>query len=294
LAPGKVEQSSYWKWLQYITFGAIVKVSCIIGNVLSQLSPYPSVKKFRTKGDTGDFDALPLVSIGFNGLQWCFYGLFAWWITGNHAFMILLYANICGAIAGTYYTYYFHHLCRCEKGFSWLCRYYNIIIGILLSQALAAVVLPMRSAMFFEGFMASICSVAVAISPIACLKTVLRTGSTEAMPRELAFVSLISAVLWLTCGIMLVDWWIIVPNIVGIFAGLLAMALLYIYPNKALGNPTESTALRAEATQGSSMSKGFLFVDDDGCTGGTPSCALADGSSDTEKEIPVQISQSIL
>merc|ERR1719158_1088997 len=198
-----------WTWLQYLTFGAIVKVSCIIGNVLSQLSPYPSVKKFCTKGDTGDFDALPLVSIGFNGLQWCFYGLFAWWITGNHAFMILLYANICGAISGSFYTYSFHRLCKSEKGFRWLCRYYHVITGILLVQILAALMLPMRSAMFFEGFMASFCSVAVTISPIACLPVVLRTKSTEVMPVELAVVSLISSVLWLTCGVMLLDWWII-------------------------------------------------------------------------------------
>lgn len=276
----EVTTNYMWTWLQYLTFGAIVKVSCIIGNVLSQLSPYPSVKKFCTKGDTGDFDALPLVSIGFNGLQWCFYGLFAWWITGNHAFMILLYANICGAISGSFYTYSFHRLCKSEKGFRWLCRYYHVITGILLVQILAALMLPMRSAMFFEGFMASFCSVAVTISPIACLPVVLRTKSTEVMPVELAVVSLISSVLWLTCGVMLLDWWIIVPNIVGILAGLLAMTLLCIYPRKAGGfsPPSERTPLYTQA----SLSVGKAF-DDDGCTGGTPSCVLANGSPDVEE-----------
>lgn len=275
IGPGTI-RNRIWTSLQYLTIGAIVKVSCIVGNILSQLSPYPSVKKFLSKGDTGDFDALPLVSIGFNGLQWCFYGLFAWWITGNHAFMILLYANVCGAISGSFYTYSFHHLCRSEKGFRWLCRYYNVIVGILLVQVLAALALPMRQAMFFEGFMASFCSVAVTISPIACLPTVLRTGSTEAMPVELAFVSFVSSVLWLTCGVMLRDWWIIIPNIVGILAGMVAMALLIIYPNKArMSRPSETTPLSAEAA--GSVGKDFQ---DDGCTGGTggtPSCGLVDG-----------------
>merc|ERR1719160_1102634 len=290
-----VARNRLWTRLQYLTLGTIVKVSCIIGNVMSQLSPYPCVKKFQTKGETGDFDALPLVSIGFNGLQWCFYGLFAWWITGNHAFMILLYANICGAISGSFYTYSFHRLCKSEKGFRWLCRYYHVITGILLVQILAALMLPMRSAMFFEGFMASFCSVAVTISPIACLPVVLRTKSTEVMPVELAIVSLISSVLWLTCGVMLLDWWIIIPNVVGILAGLLAMALLCIYPNKARhGFATEATPLYGNNNIEAETSAASIFDVNDGSTGGTPICVAANEPSEGAQEYSVQISHSLL
>merc|ERR1719428_1566327 len=195
--------------------------------------------------------------------------------------MILLYANVCGAISGSFYTYSFHRLCTNDKGFRALVRYYSVCVAILFIQVLAALALPMRSAMFFEGFMASFCSIAVAISPIACLPTVLRTGSTEAMPVELAFVSFVSSVLWLTCGVMLRDWWIIIPNIIGILAGLVAMVLLIIYPNKAIdrmSRPTETTPLSAEAA----LSVGKDFKDDDGCTGGTP-CGLVGEASSPEQ-----------
>merc|ERR1719272_980970 len=208
--------------------------------------------------------------------------------------MILLYANVCGAISGSFYTYSFHKLCSSEKGFRALCRYYNGCAGILVVQVIAAVALPMRSAMFFEGFMASFCSIAVAVSPIACLPTVLRTSSTETMPVELAFVSFVSALLWLTCGVMLMDWWIIIPNIVGILAGLIALLLMCIYPRQAKGASaplTEATPLFTEATHAVTPAS-----DDDGCTGGTGStlsCALAGdpstlGASASSPSEPVQ------
>lgn len=253
-------QQFTWTWLQYLTYGVVVKGSCVIGNILSQLSPYPTVKKLRTKGDTGDFDALPFVTIAANSVQWCFYGVFAWWITGHHGFLILLYANVLGAIAGSFYTATFDRLCHSAIGRKSLRRYYYVSVLILLVQVLAAVALPPQHAMFFEGFMASACSIFVAVSPIACIPTVLQTQSTESMPVELALVSFVSAFLWLTCGIMLMDWWIIIPNIVGIGAGIIAIVLLFTYPRQShVSTLSETTPLCT------------MSVHDDGCTGGTPS-----------------------
>ena len=41
------------------------------------------------------------------GTQWCFYGFFAYIYTGNHGFLVVVYANIIGALMGYYYAYIF-------------------------------------------------------------------------------------------------------------------------------------------------------------------------------------------
>lgn len=261
-----------WTWLEYVTLGAVVKGACIIGNVMNQLSPYPSVRKIRAKGDTGDFNALPFVAIGFNGVQWCFYGVFAWSITNNRAFLVLVYANVCGALAGSFYTLTFHRLCHSPDELKKLLRYYRCCVVIAFAQLLALFVLPMSQAMFFEGFMASACSVLVNVSSIVCTPTILRTRCTEAMPVELALVSFVSSVLWLTCGIMLDDWWIIFPNIIGILAGFMAIGLLLRFPRSSSTDLSSRKAV-TEATplfhKLSSAKAGLVFFDGSS-TGGTP------------------------
>ena len=55
------------------------------------------------------------MSIACVGAQWCFYGLFAFSYTGNHGFLVVVYANCVGALMGCYYTYSFQENCLADR-----------------------------------------------------------------------------------------------------------------------------------------------------------------------------------
>ncbi|CAK0828945.1 unnamed protein product, partial [Prorocentrum cordatum] len=78
-------------WLVHLltglTYAAVVKAMCLAGNILVQLSPYSEVKLWERRRATGEADAAPYLSIAFGGWQWCYYGFFAWHLTGQAGFL---------------------------------------------------------------------------------------------------------------------------------------------------------------------------------------------------------------
>merc|ERR1719379_1166024 len=113
--------------LHYLSFAVIIKVACMLSNVAFQVSPYPLVKGFKCEGDTGDSDAGPFVAIAFGGCQWCFYGFFAYFVTGKSGFLVLVYSNLLGAILGVYYTWAFQANCRTVQALGAFMMYLRVV-----------------------------------------------------------------------------------------------------------------------------------------------------------------------
>merc|ERR1719440_1400066 len=111
----------------------VVKALCMAGNVLVQLSPFPQVKRWEARNDTGEADAAPYVSICFGGWQWCFYGTFAYLVTKRSGFLILLHSNCLGAVLGTYYTVTFYRNSQASAKTN-LQKYLSGIAALVLLQ----------------------------------------------------------------------------------------------------------------------------------------------------------------
>lgn len=220
---------SWWcpaLWIHYMTFGLVLKSVCVAGNVACQISPYPIIRKFEAACDTGDHDPLPYVAIGFNGAQWVFYGLFACRMTGNRGFLILVYANIAGMVMGVYYTLAFQRHCRRHPASHRLVGYYQVALAMALLQIGALVTMTPANALMFSGMMPSVCGVVVSASQMVTMPQVFRSGSTESIDPNLAVASTASSFLWLLCGVMLMDWWLILPSVVGVGCGFFILVVL--------------------------------------------------------------------
>merc|ERR1719163_1897699 len=53
----------------------------------------------------------------------------------------------------------------------------------------------------------------VCLSPYVTIEQVFKTGKLDSMPVDMILVGSISTVLWLTCGFLISDRWIIVTNV---------------------------------------------------------------------------------
>merc|ERR1719171_2640764 len=96
----------------------------------------------------------------------------------------------------------------------------------MLQICVALVSRSAETALLTSGGVAACLSVVVTVSPLATLGKVFRDRNVDSMPVDLVLASFFSSILWLTCGVMLVDWWIIVPNVVGILVGAFCVCLI--------------------------------------------------------------------
>jgi uncharacterized protein with PQ loop repeat len=201
------------------------------GNVIVQVSPYPQVLRWEQRRCTGDCDAAPYVAMAFQGWQWCYYGIFAFFITKRSGFLILVYSNILGAVFGTYYTSAFWRHCQLVEARQNLQKYFSSIAALVALQACACLTLPVERALFITGLVASFCSFVGAISMLVSLPMVIRTKDSRSIPGPLAIANLGSSFVWCICGWMLADPLIAAPNVVAMATCLICLYLKARYPS---------------------------------------------------------------
>lgn len=239
-APAASWSSSQWTILRVssmiagVTFAMLIKALCFAGNVMVCLSPFPQAMRWKCRKCTGEADAAPYVSIAFGGSQWCFYGLFAWYVTSKTGFLILVYSNCLGAVLGTYYTMTFYKNCRNEASLDSLQKYLSAVTALVCLQVCGISILPAERALFLTGLVSSFCSFVGACSVLVTIPQVLRLQDSRSIPGPLACASVCSAILWSVCGWLLEDPMVLVPSMFSLGCSTSALACKAMYPSMEL------------------------------------------------------------
>jgi uncharacterized protein with PQ loop repeat len=218
-------------WLRVtLSTGFMVKTMCMMCNIFYQASPLPLITEYRFKGDTGDADLAPFIATAYGGWQWCFYGLFAYIVTGKSGFLVLVYSNVVGATLGLYYVYSFNLNCKDKHMIEKRQIYYYVLMSIVSIQFVAIMSLEPVRALFFCGLISSAWSTIASASLVATVPKVLETRSSKSLPLPLLVMGSISALLWIICGVMLWDPWITFPNLFALVVCIGALYLCHIFP----------------------------------------------------------------
>ena len=90
----------------------IFQALAIASNIALQLSPMRVILEIRRYKDTKGSDGLPYLMIMCVASQWCVYAIYSIWCTGNSSMQVLIFANILGAILGSFYVYSFQKNCN--------------------------------------------------------------------------------------------------------------------------------------------------------------------------------------
>jgi hypothetical protein len=236
-----VQSSSEWaltRLMQFalgLTLTMVVKLLCIAGNVLVQLSPLPEARQWEAKGSTGDSDAAPYVSIAFGGCQWCFYGMFAYIVTGRSGFLVLVQSNFLGAILGTYYVSTFYRNCRTEGTLTSLQKYLSGISSLVLLEVCSLSTLPAERALFLIGLISSFCSFMGATSVLVTVPAVIKAKDSSSIPVAFAVCNMASSFVWSLCGYIIEDPMVMIPNIFSVLCCVTSLAVKVIYSKDSRG-----------------------------------------------------------
>lgn len=232
----------------------LLKAACMFSNMIFQISPFPLIKTIVNKQDTGDVDAAPLICIAFGCCQWTFYGAFAWCVTSKGGFLVLVYANVMGALLGIVYVMLYHLHCKSEEWWRQLVMYYRVAVTVVLFQALTLCLCPRQQSLLLVGSIASSCSLLTAVSPLFGLPRVVQLKCSKSIRLPLVLASSISALLWAACGIQLNDPMITWPNIIAIAANTILLGFAAYYPQEEMlpfeDSPSEKELLYKERKAG--------------------------------------------
>ncbi|KVI06163.1 bidirectional sugar transporter SWEET10-like [Cynara cardunculus var. scolymus] len=202
----------------------------LLGNVVSFmvfLAPIPTFYKVYKKGSTEGFQSAPYVVGLFSAMLWIYYAL----LKSN--VMLLITINSVGCIIETLYICFFlFYAPKKARMESLKLIVLLIVVGFGLIVVLTQFFAHGVNRGVIVGWICLVFSLCVFVAPLGVLRQVIKTKSVEYMPILLSVALTLSAVMWFFYGLLLGDFNIAIPNVLGFTFGILQMILYFVYKNK--------------------------------------------------------------
>lgn len=210
-------------WLHHL------QVSAVVTTVALQGSGLRSVLEIRKDRDIKRYDGYPYFTVLAGALQWCIYGSTSAIFLNDASFWTMVFANGPGIFLGIFYIVVFKRHCPKDDVRSpALDRYLMIGLCIVLGEV-AAFIIFYKTAITWFGVLGAIGSAQIALSPFKTLPEVLKTKSTRSWPVDLCVWSFIQSTATGGFGFAIADPSIWVPNVIGVIAAGIQLALVAIY-----------------------------------------------------------------
>ncbi|GAB2218692.1 hypothetical protein Droror1_Dr00001919 [Drosera rotundifolia] len=220
----------------------------VIGNVISILvfaSPIGTFRRVVKKKSTENYNGLPYISTLLSTSLWTFYGLL------KPGGLLVVTVNGAGTILQLIYVVLFLTYAPRDKKISTMKLVASLNVGFfggVVAIALLAVHGSLR--LTSVGVLCAALTIGMYASPLAVMRTVIKTKSVEYMPFFLSFFLFLNAGVWSAYAILVKDYFIGVPNAIGLVLGSAQLILYTIYKNKSSTLPTKTTNKMAEEEEG--------------------------------------------
>lgn len=238
----------------------------ILGNILSflvTLAPVPTFYRVYKKKSTESFQSVPYVVALLSAMLWLYYALLS-------VDLLLLSINtIACVVESVYLAIYLTYAPKPAMAFTLklLCTMNMGLFGAMV--AFLQFYVDGQRRVSIAGGVGSAFAFAVFVAPLTIIRQVIRTKSVEFMPFWLSFFLTVSAVAWFFYGLLMKDFFVAMPNVLGLLFGLAQMALYFVYRNR---NPKKNgavsemqqAAVQADAEKEQQLRQAHADADADG------------------------------
>ncbi|XP_068662757.1 bidirectional sugar transporter SWEET16-like [Aristolochia californica] len=218
----------------------------IIGNVVSILvftSPIGTFRRVVKKKSTENFKSIPYVATLLSTSLWTFYGLL------KPDGLLVSTVNGAGAALQTIYVILFLIYAPKDTKIKTLKLFLAMDIGFLGAVvAITLLALHGSQQIVVVGFLCAGLTLGMYGSPMAAMRTVIKTKSVEFMPFFLSFFLFLNGGVWTVYSILVRDFFIGVPNAIGFVLGSVQLILYAVYKK---GRPASTKTTEAEEEEGS-------------------------------------------
>lgn len=210
----------------------------IIGNVISILvflSPMRTFRKVVKKRSTEGFKGLPYVTTLLSTSLWSFYGLL------KPGGILIVTVNGAGAVLQFIYVVLFLIYASRDVKIKYL-KLVALIDVAALGLVIAVTLLALHGdvRLTFVGVFCAALTLGMYASPLSVMRTVIRMRSVEFMPFSLSFFLFLNGSVWSAYAVLVKDFYIGVPNSIGVALGSAQLILYVIYMNKSKSSkPTD-------------------------------------------------------
>ncbi|XP_042516765.1 bidirectional sugar transporter SWEET16-like [Macadamia integrifolia] len=203
----------------------------IIGNIISILvftSPIGTFRRVVKKKSTEDFKGLPYICTLLSTSLWTFYGLMK---PGG-----LLIATVNGAGAFLQFIYVTLFLIYAPKE----TKVKSMKLVAVLNVGFFGLVVGLSLLVIHGGLrltvVGTICAgltLGMYASPLAVMRTVIKMKSVEFMPFSLSFFLFLNGGVWSVYAVLVKDFFVGMPNVIGFVLGSLQLVIYGVYRNKS-------------------------------------------------------------
>ncbi|KAK6153917.1 hypothetical protein DH2020_013556 [Rehmannia glutinosa] len=201
----------------------------LLGNIVSFmviLAPIPTFYQIYKKKSSDGYQSIPYVVALFSAMLWIYYAL----LKSNTILLITINSVAC-FIETIYILFYIYYASKTARVQTVKVLVLLMACGMGLIGVTHFLVKTSDQRTNIVGWICLIFSLCVFIAPTCILRQVIRTKSVEHMPFLLSFFLTLSAVMWFFYGLLLKDFNIAIPNVLGFTFGVLQMVLYLIYKN---------------------------------------------------------------
>merc|ERR1719271_2387347 len=255
-APEPPPEGRIHRMLRLLSFSFLLKAGAICSSVILTLSPLRAVWRMQETKSTLNFPPYTFFCVAACGLQWCAYGSFAFLVTNNYGFLILVYSNILGVIMGSFYCYTYYSNIRDERRMS---EFMGCVYAACANFCFEGVVIPTMPhprALLIVGTLSAFFSVLVSFAPVADLQRILNKGDISGMPKDVVLASFTASIL--------------LPNFFGLVLGGFQIFLLAYFGGFGAIPTPFATVKAAKGSYGTMQAPMLVAEEEEAGLGETP------------------------
>ncbi|XP_072975993.1 bidirectional sugar transporter SWEET16-like isoform X1 [Typha angustifolia] len=220
----------------------------VVGNVISILvftSPIGTFVRVVKKKSTESFKGIPYLTTLLTTSLWTFYGLL------KPGGLLIVTVNGAGSALEAIYVILFLIYAPSETRVKMAKLVAVVDVGFLGMVVLVTLLALHGSVRLLAvGSLCAVLTVGMYASPLAAMRTVVKTNSVEYMPFFLSFFLFLNAGVWSIYSVLVKDYFIGVPNAFGFALGSAQLILYAVYRKKTTPSTTKARE-RDEEEEGS-------------------------------------------